>query len=63
MKIGDMVRFESESASAKIKYMGIVVAESIPNAFCDVPFSVDVLWASGYLTEAMPPRILKVINE
>ena len=64
MKVGDLVMFESDVITGS-KYdnisTGIVVAE-LPGDYIEAP-AVSVLWASGELTERVPPRILEVISE
>ena len=65
MKVGDLVKFESDVPESQRfwttdEYVrtGIVVAE-LPG---DAP-AVSVLWASGEITERVPPRMLKVLSE
>jgi hypothetical protein len=65
MKVGDLVKFESDVPESQRfwttdEYVrtGIVVAE-LPG---DAP-AVSVLWASGEIAERVPPRMLKVLSE
>ena len=63
MKIGDMVKYESDPAWSDQAYIGtgLIVAELPADHI--VAASVSVLWASGVIVERVPPRILEVISE
>ena len=67
MKVGDLVKFESDVPESQrwrggeYTRTGIVVAE-LPGDHIEAP-AVSVLWASGDLTERCPPRMLEVISE
>ena len=58
MKVGDLVKFESDPAYASV---GIVVKKHPSNGIAAA--SVDILWHHGELSERTPPRVLEVINE
>jgi len=67
MKVGDLVKFESDVPESQRwrggEYVrtGIVVAELPVEGVLNA--AVSVLWASGDLTERCPPRMLEVISE
>jgi hypothetical protein len=63
MKVGDIVKYESDPAWSDCSYTkaGVIVAE-LPADHIVGP-AVSVLWASGELVERVPHRILEVINE
>ena len=58
MKVGDLVKFESDQAYARV---GVIVAESPYDRLLADAFVV--LWPSGEITERVPPRILEVVSE
>ena len=58
MKVGDLVKFESDQAYTLV---GVIVAESPHDWILADAF--EVLWSSGELSERIPPRILEVISE
>ena len=58
MKVGDLVKFESDKAIGSV---GVIVA-MLPRDRI-LASAVSVLWSSGELVERVPPRILKVISE
>lgn len=63
MKVGDLVKYESDPAWSDCAYTktGVIVAD-LP-AGDIIAAAVSVLWASGELVERVPPRILEVVNE
>ena len=63
MKVGDLVKYESDPAWSSQAYasVGVIVAESPYDRLLADAFTV--LWASGELVERVAPRILEVINE
>jgi len=67
MKVGDLVKFESDVPESQrwrggeYTRIGIVVAE-LPSDGIFAP-AISVLWTSGELVERVPLRILEVINE
>ena len=63
MKIGDLVKFETDESWLKLDVVskGIIVAELPADSI--LAHAVSVLWSSGELVERVPPRILEVINE
>ena len=63
MKVGDMVKYEADSAWPGCAYThtGVVIAELPREGILNA--AVSVLWASGELVERVPHRILEVINE
>ncbi len=58
MKVGDLVKFESNNAIGSV---GVIVA--ILPADRILASAVSVLWSSGELVERTNPAILEVINE
>ena len=58
MKVGDLVKFESDQAYTRV---GVIVAESPYDPLLADAFVV--LWPSGEITERVPPRILEVVSE
>ncbi len=58
MKVGDLVKFESDQAYASV---GIVVKKRPERGISAA--SVDILWHHGELSERCPPRVLEVISE
>ena len=58
MKIGDLVKFESDQAYASV---GVIVA-ILPRDRI-LASAVSVLWSSGELVERTSPLILEVISE
>jgi hypothetical protein len=62
MKVGDMVKYETDKSwKCDPVSTGIIVAE-LPNEGI-LNAAVSVLWSSGELVERVPHRILEVINE
>ena len=57
MKVGDLVKFESDKAIGSV---GVIVA-ILPRDEI-LASAVSVLWSSGELVERTPPRILEVIS-
>ena len=58
MKVGDLVKFESDAATGSV---GVIVAVLPRDRI--LASAVSVLWSSGELVERVPPRILEVISE
>ena len=58
MKVGDLVKFESDSAAGSV---GVIVA-ILPRDRI-LASAVSVLWSSGELVERTSPLILEVISE
>ena len=57
MKVGDLVVFESDMDQPLVEWTkGIVFADH-------EGAGVDILWSHGEISERMPRRILKVLNE
>ena len=62
MKVGDMVKYETDKSwKCDNISRGLIVAELPADHI--VAASVSVLWSSGELVERVPPRILEVISE
>ena len=63
MKVGDLVKYESDPAWSDQAYTGTgMIVDELP-ADHIVAACVSVLWSSGELVKRVPPRILEVINE
>ena len=63
MKIGDMVKYESDPAWSDQAYTGVGVIVAIAPDIHFLADAVSVLWASGELVERTNPHILEVISE
>ena len=62
MKVGDIVKYESDKSwKCDSISKGIIVAELPADHI--IAAAVSVLWSSGELVERVPLRILEVINE
>ena len=59
MKVGDLVKFKSDSMSTGMS-TGIIVAKLPAESI--LAAAVSVLWSSGEITERCAPRILEVIS-
>ena len=64
MKIGDLIRFTSESWGTPLedRIVGIVIADHSPQRPEHVGRIIDVMWANGEI-EDMYTRELEVIDE
>jgi hypothetical protein len=62
VKVGDLVKYESDPAWSDQAYTGtgMIVAELSADSI--VAAAVSVLWSSGEFVERVPPRILEVIQ-
>ena len=60
MKVGDLVKFKSDSMTPAWSH-GVIVADSPYDRLLADAFVV--LWSSGELLERVAPRILEVISE
>jgi hypothetical protein len=63
MKVGDMVKYETDPAWSDQAYIGTGLIVAVLPADHIIAAAVSVLWASNELVERVPPRILEVINE
>lgn len=62
MKVGDMVKYETDKSwKCDLVSTGIIVAELPSEGILNA--AVSVLWSSGELVERVPHRILEVVNE
>ena len=63
MKVGDIVKYESDPAWSNQAYagVGVIVAELPAEGI--LPAAVSVLWSSGELMERLPYQILEVVSE
>ena len=63
MKVGDLVKYESDPAWSDQAHIGtgVIIAELPADHI--VAACVSVLWSSGEFVERTPHRILEVINE
>ncbi len=63
MKVGDLVKYESDPTWSDQAYTGTgVIIAQLP-ADSILAAAVSVLWSSGELVERVAPKILEVISE
>ncbi len=63
MKVGDLVKYDSNPAWSNQAYtvIGMIIAKSLTDGMLTDTF--EVLWSDGEFVERVPQRILKVIND
>jgi hypothetical protein len=62
MKVGDLVKYETDKSwKCDSVSIGVIVAELPNEGFLNA--AVSVLWTNGEFVERVPHRILEVIDE
>jgi hypothetical protein len=62
MKVGDLVKYESDPAWSSQSYTGIGMIVAVLPAELIYADAVSVLWSGGEFVERVAPRILEVIQ-